>query len=74
MVVTCCYLSPLSSLAETVAGKETTSGSTEPQVDQFLSAMTYCVTSGFGAAELMSGKRQEKEVGCANRFDVRERS
>jgi hypothetical protein len=66
MVATCCYLSPLSSLAETVARKETTSGPTEPQVDQFLSAMTRCVTSDFGAAKFMSGKRQEKEVASAN--------
>lgn len=31
-------------------------------MDQFLSGMTYCVTSDFGAAKLMGGKRQEKEV------------
>jgi hypothetical protein len=66
MVVTCCYLSPLSSLDETVAAKETISGQTEPQVDQFLSIVTYCVTSEFGTAKLTSGKEEEKEVGCAN--------
>lgn len=56
MVVTCCYLSPLSSSAETVARKETTSGPTEPQVDRFLSAVTRCVTSDFGVA---SGRRSK---------------
>jgi hypothetical protein len=67
MVVTCCYLSPLPSLAETVAGRKPLQERDNfRQVDQLLSGMMYCATSDFGTTELIGGEWREKEVGCAN--------
>jgi hypothetical protein len=59
-------LSSLSSIAETIAGKGTTSATAEPQVDQLLSGIRQCATSVFGSRELLTGKRRERELtGCS---------